>query len=220
MVETGLRIGGVLVVAYLIGAIPFAVIVSRVFFHIDVRDHGSGNAGATNVMRVLGVGAGIAVLLLDALKGVAAVLIARTAYPATLGENGHDWMLIGAAFAVVLGHSYSPYLKFQGGKGVATAAGALLVLTPVAWPILFATFAVVVAVWRMVSLGSIVIALQFPLLMLVFYADRPAFLAFSVVASALVVWRHRSNIVRIAHGEEAKMSVGRIRRSDREEDAE
>lgn len=212
------RVGLALVLSYLIGAVPFSVIISRLFFRIDVREHGSGNAGATNVFRVLGAKAGAAVLVLDALKGVAAVLIAATLHPIDLGPTAHDWVLIGASFAAVVGHSYSPYLKFSGGKGVATAAGALLVLTPAAWPILLVTFVLVVAVWRMVSLGSIVIALEFPVLMLLFYSDRPAIVTFSFVASALVVWRHRANIARIVRGEEAKIGLREPSAAEPEED--
>lgn len=217
--ETALRIVVVLLVSYFIGAIPFAVIVGRAFYKVDVREHGSGNAGATNVLRVLGWQAGVAVLLLDALKGVAAVLFAMWVHPLHLGSTAYDWVLIGASFAAVLGHSYSPYLRFAGGKGVATAAGALLVVMPAAWPILFVTFASVVAISRMVSLGSVVIATLFPVLVLFFYSDRPALITFSLVAASLVIWRHRTNIARIARKEEAKISWSREQSAMHKEDA-
>jgi len=216
--DTVLRVAVILVVAYLLGAIPFAVIVGRLFYRVDVRQHGSGNAGATNVMRVLGLPAGIAVLLLDGLKGAAAALFAMQVYPEALNATAYDWVLIGASFAAVLGHSYSPFLGFSGGKGVATAAGALLVVMPAVWPILIAVFVLVVAIWRMVSLGSIVIAALYPVLVLVFYGDRPAFIVFSFVAAGLVLWRHRANMARILRGEEAKMSLGRGVPGRREED--
>jgi acyl phosphate:glycerol-3-phosphate acyltransferase len=216
--ETALRVAIIVVVAYLLGAIPFAVILGRLFYQVDVRKHGSGNAGATNVMRVLGLKAGLAVLLLDGLKGVAAVLFAMLVHPEYLSATTADWVLIGASFAAVLGHSYSPYLGFAGGKGVATAAGALLVVMPAVWPILLVVFVVVVALARMVSLGSVVIAALFPVLVLVFYGDRLAFVIFSLVATSLVIWRHRSNIARIARGEEAKISLGRGVPGQREED--
>lgn len=216
--ETVLRVAIILVVAYLLGAIPFAVIVGRLFYHVDVRKHGSGNAGATNVMRVLGLTAGIAVLLLDGLKGVAAVLFAMQVHPEQLSATAYDWVLIGASFAAVLGHSYSPFLAFAGGKGVATAAGALLVVMPAVWPILLAVFVAVVAFGRMVSLGSVVVAGFYPVLVVFFYGDRPAFIAFAFVAAALVLFRHRSNITRILHGEEAKISLGRGAPGGREED--
>jgi len=216
--ETALRVAIILVVAYLLGAIPFAVIVGRLFYRVDVRKHGSGNAGATNVMRVLGLKAGLAVLLLDGLKGVAAVLFAMQVHPEQLNAVAYDWVLIGASFAAVLGHSYSPYLGFAGGKGVATAAGALLFVMPAVWLIEVLVFVVVVAVWRMVSLGSVVIAALYPVLVLFFYGDRPAFIVFAFVAASLVLWRHRSNITRILRGEEAKISLGRGVPGQREED--
>jgi acyl phosphate:glycerol-3-phosphate acyltransferase len=207
--EMAVRAAIALVSAYLIGAIPHAVIIGRLFYRIDVREHGSGNAGATNVMRVLGTKAGIAVLVLDVAKGVVAVLVAGLAFPDSLGVVAQDWVLIGAFFTAVLGHSYSPYIGFTGGKGVAPAAGALLVLTPLAWPVLFITFVAVSAISRMVSLGSVITAAEFPVLVLLLYPDRPALITFSFVAAALVIWRHRSNISRILRGEEAKIGVGR-----------
>lgn len=206
---TAVQVSLIVVAAYLVGAIPFSVIIGRIFFKMDVRDHGSGNAGATNVMRVLGVKAAVVVLLLDMLKGVAAVVLASFWVPDGLGPLAQDWLLIGAAFAAVVGHSYSPYIGFAGGKGVATAAGALLIVTPLAWPILLFTFVGVIAASRMVSLGSITIAIEFPLLVLWLYGDRPALVTFSFVAAALVIWRHHSNIMRIARGEEAKISLNR-----------
>jgi len=204
-----LQVALILVASYLVGAIPFSVIVGRLFWGIDVREHGSGNAGATNTMRVLGVRAAVVVLVLDMLKGSAAAWLALVWTPAGLGATAEDWVLIGASFFAVLGHTYSPYLKFAGGKGVATVAGALLLVTPKAWPILLLTFVGVIALSRMVSLGSIVIAVEFPVLVLWLYGDRMALVIFSFVAASLVIWRHRSNIGRIVRGEEAKISFRR-----------
>jgi acyl phosphate:glycerol-3-phosphate acyltransferase len=136
--------------------------------------------------------------------------------PGELGTIGQDWVLIGASFAAVLGHTYSPYLRLAGGKGVATAAGALLILTPAAWPVLLLTFVVVIAIWRMVSLGSVAIAVEFPILVVAFYGDRPALVTFSFVAASLVIWRHRSNIARIVRGEEAKITFKKGAGADRE----
>ncbi len=218
--DSALRILLVLGAAYLLGGIPFALLVGRVFYQVDVRMHGSGNLGATNVFRVLGPKAGAAVLLLDAIKGAAAVLIAHALHPPQMDTVAKDWVLIAAMFAAVVGHSYSPYLRMRGGKGGATAAGALLVLTPQAWPILLATFVVVVVASRIVSLASVVIAIEFPLLVLWLYPDREPFLVFSLLASGLVLWRHRENIVRIFKGEEAKISIGRRRQPSEKEDGE
>lgn len=199
----------VLVVSYLLGAIPFSVIVSRLFYHMDVREYGSGNAGATNVMRVLGVKAALVVLALDMLKGALAACLALWWPVAQFGATAQEWVLIGAALAAVLGHTYSPYLGFQGGKGVATAAGAMLAVAPLAFGILLAIFIVVVASSRMVSLGSIAIALAFPPVVFLCYPTHHALLSFSFAAVALVIWRHRGNLARIARREEAKISFTR-----------
>lgn len=193
------------IAAYLLGAIPFALLVGRVFFNVDLRKEGSGNLGATNVFRVLGWKAGLAVAVLDVAKGSLAVAVAKLLHPMEMGPGVHDWVLIVAALAAVLGHSYSPYIKFRGGKGVATAAGALLVITPLAWPILFGFFVLVIYISRMVSLGSILTAAVFPILTMLLYGDRAALVTMSFIAAALVIWRHRSNIVRIWRKEETKL---------------
>lgn len=208
--EDILRSIAVLAISYLVGAIPFALIVGKVFFRTDVRTRGSGNLGATNVMRVLGWRAGIAVLALDSAKGACAVVVAELLYVSEVGgTNLYDGVLIGAAIAAVLGHSYSPYIRFRGGKGVATAAGALLFITPDAWLIMLITFIGVVAIWRMVSLGSVVVATMYPMLCIALYRDRPVILGLSFLAAAVVLWRHRSNIARIARGQEPKLSKGK-----------
>ncbi len=203
-----LQLGAVIVAAYLIGAVPNALIIGRAAYRTDVREHGSGNLGATNAWRVLGWKAGVAVLVLDAAKGALAVWIATLVHPGAPADTVHDWFLIAAAMSAVVGHSYSPYVRFSGGKGVATAAGALLVMTPLAWVILLTTFLVVTFTSRMVSLGSVVIAALFPLLVLVLYADRTPFIYFAFFAASLVIWRHRGNIGRIMRREESKISLG------------
>jgi len=191
----------VIVGSYLIGGLPFAYIVGRVAFKRDIREHGSGNVGATNVFRVFGPVPAAVVLVTDAVKGFAPVAIA-----ALVGDpSSVDWLMVVSAMAAILGHSYSPYLGFSGGKGVATAAGALLRLTPISVAILVVVFAVIVVLTRIVSIGSVTIALGYPITVAVFYGDRPVLLIFSVVAVALVLWRHRSNIRRIARGEEKRI---------------
>lgn len=192
--------------SYLIGAIPFALLIGKWFFATDVRTAGSGNLGATNVMRVLGWKAGLAVFLLDAAKGAVCVVFASVIHPAAAGELTQDILYIGAMIAAVMGHSYSPYIGFRGGKGVATAAGAILVLTPAAWLGTFLTLAVVVAIFKMVSLGSIAAAIVYPALIVIFYSDRPAIVAMALLVAVLVIWRHRANIVRIAKGQESKIT--------------
>lgn len=206
MIVTIARIAAPLAVGYLVGGIPWALIVGRRFYGIDPREHGSGNLGATNVFRVLGFRAGLAVAALDIAKGALAVALAMLVFPAEITGNARDWLLISVAMAAVVGHSFSPYIRFRGGKGVATAAGAIAVMTPMAWPILFVTFVVVAAASRMVSLASIVVAFEFPLLTWLLYGNRPALVVFSVVAAGLVIIRHWSNMGRILRGEENKIS--------------
>jgi len=205
IVEIIIRFAVVVAAAYLLGGIPFALIIGLWFYDIDVRKHGSGNLGATNVFRALGAKAASATLLLDLLKGSAAV---GFAYFLFSGQTDllREWAMIAATIAAVLGHSYSPYIRFSGGKGVATAAGALLVLTPAPWPFLLGTFIVVVLLTRIVSLGSVIIAVEYPLLCLVFYPGDWPIIAFSFGIAALVIWRHRQNIVRIVRGEESKIT--------------
>lgn len=203
--EIIIRYVAVVAVAYLLGGIPFALIIGLRFYDIDVRKHGSGNLGATNVFRALGAKAASATLLFDLLKGSAAV---GFAYLVFAGQTDllREWAMIAATIAAVAGHSYSPYIRFSGGKGVATAAGALLVLTPAPWPILLGTFIIVVLLTRIVSLGSVIIAVEYPLLCLLFYPGDWPIIGFSFGIAALVIWRHRTNIVRIVRSEESRIS--------------
>jgi acyl phosphate:glycerol-3-phosphate acyltransferase len=208
-VNVGLAAGviAILAVGYLVGGISWSLIIGKRFYGVDVRDHGSGNLGATNVFRTLGAKAAIITLVLDAAKGAVAVGFAWWLVPtATYGESAHTWAMILATMAAILGHSYSPYIGFRGGKGVATAAGALLVFTPYPWPILLGTFVIVVLLSRMVSLGSVLIAFEYPILCLIFYPGNWTIFGFACIAAGLVIWRHRANIVRIWRHEEPKIS--------------
>lgn len=204
-VASVIRYAAVIAVAYLLGAIPWAFIIGKRFYHIDMREHGSGNLGATNVLRTLGTKAAIATLLLDAAKGSAAVGIAYAVFSAG-DESALRWGMIAATIAAILGHSYSPYIRFAGGKGVATAAGALLVLTPGPWPVLLGSWIILLLLFRMVSLSSVIVAIEYPLLCAVFYPGDWLTIGFAAVTAALVVWRHRTNIVRIFRREESKVS--------------
>ncbi len=202
-----IRLVAIVVFGYLAGGIAWALIIGKRFYGIDVREHGSGNLGATNVFRTLGAKAAIATLLLDAAKGAAAVGFAWWLVPVSgYGESAHTWAMVLATMSAILGHSYSPYIGFKGGKGVATAAGALLVFTPYPWPFLLGTFVIVVALSRMVSLGSVIIAFEYPFLCAFFYPGNRIILGFAVFAAGLVIWRHRANIARIWRREEPKIS--------------
>lgn len=209
------RIIAVLVAGYFLGAIPFSLIVGKRFYGVDLREHGSGNLGATNVLRTLGVRAAIATAVPDVLKGSAAVVLAGLVVPAHGfgGELANEWTQVGAMLAAVAGHSYSPYIRLHGGKGVATSAGGLLVLTPLAAVIEICVFALVISLTRIVSAGSVAVALTYPLLVLWLYpGDVPRGVTITCLA-LLVLWRHRSNIGRIIRGEERRLSVGRMRKS-------
>ncbi len=196
-----------LVVAFLLGSIPFAVIVSRVFFKKDIRSFGSGNPGATNVLRTFGPVAGSATFALDILKGSLAVYIAQRLAPIAWTADSVDWLMIAVAMAAIAGHAFSPFIGFKGGKGVATAAGAIGMIMPVAFIVLLPMFLLIIAITRMVSLGSITIALELPVLCVLLYGDRTPIMLFGLLGGALVVWRHHSNLRRIFRGEEHRMGT-------------
>lgn len=204
-----LRILGTVLGAYLVGSIPFAVIVVRLFWKQDIRDFGSGNTGATNVLRVFGTVPGLSVYALDALKGAAGVWIGMLLAPDLWGAVGRDWFIVLGAMAAVAGHTLSPFLGFKGGKGVATASGAIIVAAPRVVIVMVILFVIVVAIWKYVSLGSIVIAAAFPVVCLVAYPGRYALAVFAVIAAAFVIWKHRTNIGRIRRGEEHRISFKR-----------
>jgi acyl phosphate:glycerol-3-phosphate acyltransferase len=189
------------VIGYLLGSIPFGYLLVRIFKSEDVRASGSGNIGATNVARK-SPALGVATLLLDALKGMAAVLGARTLF----GGPHQQLIMTVAAFFAVVGHLFPVWLKFRGGKGVATSLGAFIFLTPKSILCMVALFLMIAVAFRYVSLGSIAVAAAFPLLAWAFheYADARQLLLIALV-SALVIWKHRQNIGRLAAGTESKL---------------
>jgi len=189
--------------AYLLGSVSFSFLIVKIKEGKDVRSVGSGNAGATNVLRTSGLGAAVLALLLDVGKGMAAVLGTRLldAPPPVVG---------GAAFAVVLGHVFPIFLGFRGGKGVATAAGALGALEPMTMLATLAVFIAMVAWKRYVSLGSVVAALVFPLLawagdQLGWIVSDPSVVVASAAIAMLVLFRHRSNLARLRRGAEPRL---------------
>lgn len=191
-----------LVVAYLLGSIPFGLLVARLLGGKDVREHGSGNIGATNVSRVAGPLPGILTLLLDAAKGVAAVGLARF-------FTGHSalWMML-AGLAALLGHCFPLWLGFRGGKGVAAALGVFAMLCPLAAVAAFVLFFLVFVFWRYVSLASITAAAAMPLLIYFLWAPPhapPPVITFGTLfAGALVVYKHQTNLRRLMDGTEPK----------------
>jgi glycerol-3-phosphate acyltransferase PlsY len=189
--------------SYLLGSIPFGYLLVRIFRGEDVRAGGSGNIGATNVARK-SPALGIATLILDAAKGLAAVLLARALF-----SGPHQRLIMTtAAFFAVFGHLFPVWLKFRGGKGVATTLGAFMVLTPKSILCMVILFVIIAAAFRYVSLGSIVVAAAFPLLawILTEYTDSRQLILIALV-SALVIWKHRQNIIRLAAGTEAKLGA-------------
>jgi len=193
---------GLMAAAYLLGSIPFGYLIVRFTAGRDVRSAGSGNIGATNVGRVAGKRAGIFTLILDAAKGWLAVWLAMRC-----AQGDVTWMM-GAAVMVVVGHMFPLWLIFRGGKGVATAAGAFLPICAAAVGGGLFVFAVVVAVWRYVSLGSIVAAAFLPLMVYRLYAVQPApwqISAGGLLISALILVKHHENIRRLIAGTENRL---------------
>jgi acyl phosphate:glycerol-3-phosphate acyltransferase len=198
----------VVIIAYLLGSIPFGYLIVRKKSGDDIRQTGSGGTGATNVSRRAGKAAGIFTLVLDALKGSVALLVARV----ILGPSVNvDWLIAAAAIATIVGHIFPVWLGFRGGKGVATGVGVFLVLAPIALLCAGVLFVAIVALTRYVSLGSIVGAATIPLfvwLQSVFVepiADLRPLLAAAVVGALLILFAHRKNIVRLSQGTEAQI---------------
>lgn len=195
------------VTAYILGSIPTAVWVGKRFYRLDVREHGSKNAGATNTFRVLGKKPGKIVLAIDVLKGFIAVLLPLTvAY--THNENTIINYKLFAAIFVILGHVFPLFAGFRGGKGVATSLGVIFAIHPPAAGICLAIFLLVFLTFNYVSLGAIVTAISFPLVIhFVFNVSSLPLTIFSIVIGAAVVITHKKNILRLIQGSENKMYV-------------
>ena len=185
------------VLAYLIGAVPSGLILGKLFWHTDLREHGSRNIGATNAWRTLGKGAGIAVFIADSLKGQAGVLLGLYLVGTPLAA------VIGGLLAII-GHSFSLFLRFHGGKGVATSLGVLTMLMGNVTLIVFAVWFVIVYATRYVSLGSVVAGFLTPILAALFSYPME-YIVFAVIAALLVIVRHRENIKRLMNGTENKI---------------
>lgn len=186
------------IVSYLIGSLNFAVILSRVFHHDDIRKHGSGNAGATNMVRTYGRKWGVLTFVCDGLKAVVSVFGSML----LMGEGG---AYIGALFAI-LGHIFPVYYKFQGGKGVAVASIAILCLNPLVFAFLAVLFVIIVYASRYISLGSVICAFFYPMLLNAFNTDK-GFISttVSVLVAVIVIVMHRSNIKRLMNRTENKI---------------
>lgn len=231
-----------LVLAFLCGAIPVALIVGKSMRGLDVREHGSGNAGTTNAIRVLGTGPGLLVFVGDVLKGALGCVIVSLAVALSLTmvsveannasmmllETGltyealdmdplisillspyagylYDVPMAMAIVVTILGHMYSPFMGFKGGKGVAAALGAVAVVLPLTAICSLTVFAIVVVITRYVSLGSMIAVVTVPIFTAVFYTS-PTYIVFTIILAVVVVFAHRKNIDRLRKGEEPKFS--------------
>ncbi len=187
-----------ILIGYLLGSISFSYLLGKTIKKVDIRNYGSGNAGATNTLRVLGKGPAIAVLLLDIAKGIAAVIIGYL-----LGEA--EWVPFLAGLFAVIGHNWPVFFSFRGGKGVATTIGVLLVLVPI--PSLIAGVGAILLIFltKYVSLGSLVFTGLTPIFILFFDRYPLSYVYIALIFALLSFWQHRSNIKRIIQGTENKL---------------
>ncbi|HAK72903.1 MAG TPA: acyl-phosphate glycerol 3-phosphate acyltransferase [Sporomusaceae bacterium] len=195
-----MSLGLTILIAYLIGSIPNGLIVGKFMCGVDIRQFGSKNIGATNAYRVLGPWPAFWVFITDALKGVAGVMMGQWL-------DGNTIALLAGGIAAMAGHNWSVFLKFKGGRGVATGLGVIAVLVPKVTAIVFIVWALIVYTTRYVSLGSIVAAVLVPLSMW-FFNESIEILLFGIVAALFVILRHKPNIERLLKGEELKIKAG------------
>jgi glycerol-3-phosphate acyltransferase PlsY len=203
--------------AYMIGSVPTAVWISRSQFNIDIRDYGSGNAGATNTFRVLGAKWGTTVMLIDMLKGLLAVKLALLLPYYVQNDFARTNFQIGLGLAAVLGHIFPVWAEFRGGKGVATLFGLVLGISP--WTALgcVGIFLLVLFLTRFVSLSSILASLAFPIfIIIIFNVDNEAYRIFAVAVALLVILTHQKNITRLLRGSESKAPIFKYRDRRRE----
>lgn len=199
---------GAAVLAYLLGSIPTSVWIGKFFYGIDVREHGSGNAGSTNTFRVLGTKAGIPVFVIDVLKAFAAtslVIFMKHLVPGTR-DYINVQLLLGAS--AVLGHIFPIYVGFKGGKGVASLLGVVLAIVPEAGLIALGIFTATLLIFRYVSLGSLVAGISFPILVIVvFKTTVTSLMLFSIIVAVLLLFTHQKNIQRLIRKEENKANL-------------
>lgn len=211
--------------SYLVGSIPTSIIISKLVRGIDIRDHGSGNAGGSNVFRVLGWKFGVLTILLDATKGaIAVVVIARLylgSFPFPNATPFDDFTLVQiiAGVSAVLGHIWTVFAGFKGGKGIATALGFLITIITVDMLLALAIFIAVVSFSKYISLGSIAAALSIPVIMIIreniFNAHIQSYgtiLPFAIAIAVLVLYTHRANVVRLLNGNENRISLSRTKK--------
>jgi acyl phosphate:glycerol-3-phosphate acyltransferase len=202
-----------IILAYLLGAIPTALLVGKLFYRIDIREHGSGNAGATNTLRVLGWKAGVPVMLFDVFKGWFAVQLVLLFPHGQFSADTILYVQMGLAVAAVLGHIFPVYAGFRGGKGVGTLAGAAIALYPYALLVVLGIFIITFVATRYVSVSSITAALLFPLIVVFITCQHhPGLVVLSILVAVAVPLTHRKNIRRLLKGEENRFE---FRRTDK-----
>lgn len=194
-----------IIIAYLLGSIPTSVWIGKYFYNIDIREHGSGNAGATNTFRVLGKIPGIIVLIIDILKGSAAVSLAYL-FEDTLPANEFVDIEIGLAIACVFGHIFPVFAGFRGGKGVATLLGATIIITPISCALALVVFLMVLFSTRYVSLSSMSAGISYPLILhLILHNHQKTLTIYSILIAILLIITHRKNIRRLLAKTESKI---------------
>lgn len=194
-----LKIFILIIAGYMFGSFPTGVIVGKKFKNIDIREHGSKNSGATNAYRVLGTKLGLVVLIIDILKGFIPLLIAEN-----LGIKDNILIIIG--ITAIIGHTFSPFLKFKGGKGVATSLGVFLYLVPPVILTLILIFIAIVYFSKYISLASITVSFLFPILTFLFYIKEPKIpvIIAGIIIATYIIYKHKSNIIRLKNGTENK----------------
>jgi acyl phosphate:glycerol-3-phosphate acyltransferase len=218
MEMTNLYIISEILLAYFIGSIPSAVWVGKIFYKTDIREHGSGNAGATNVIRVLGYKAGIPVLLFDVFKGWFAVQLVKIFPHEFLSADAITYVMIALAVAVFLGHVFPVFAGFKGGKGVGTLAGVGIALFPWALLIVLGIFIILLVITRYVSLSSVTGSIAFPLIVIFLFGEsNPGLIVLSILVAVFIPLTHIKNIRRLLKGEENKF---RFRRTSNEKVSE
>lgn len=202
---------GLVILAYFIGSVPTSVWIGRVFFNKDVRDYGSGNAGATNTFRVLGTKPGFVVFFIDLLKGLLAVNLIYLNPVFPVGSDLFTTYQLVLGIAAILGHIFPIYVGFKGGKGVATLFGAILGISFFPTLIMAGVFFTTLFTTKYVSLSSLLAGVSYPILMItVFNASATSMIIFSILIAVLIVLTHQKNIERLLHNEENKADLSKI----------
>lgn len=211
-----------LLIAYLAGSFPAAVLIGKVFYGVDVREHGSGNAGATNTFRVLGKKAGIPVLLLDLTKGWLAVMMAGFVTAAPHHSQDYVNIQLALGIAAVIGHIFPVFAGFRGGKGIATLFGVTLAVHPLACLTAAGVFLLVFLASNYVSLGSISAGVSFPFIVIFAFGKEvvPSMVVFSIMVAILILITHQKNIERLVRREESKIRLVKRKVRDEESDEE